>query len=552
MPDDPIWTYPAQANVGGAGPPGAHSSDPGDTVGWLWEEPADIAQGHISLRLILGNPNASTDPWAGASVYLSYDDVTYALMARTSQRSIIGHLDVALPAGAGTWQPAATCDIDITVSPGTLVDTDAAGAQAGVNLCLIGDEVCSFVDAAPIAGGYTLTGFQRGWFGTAVVLHNIGDRFAMLSPLQARVDMPISAKGQTWHWKAPSLNIGRVEQDMAGIAPTHLTFDGKGLGATLLNTGLHLLDTNASHDLIIAPGSDLTADRILTLTTDDAARTFSLLGDLTVESASAINQDLTSDAAPTFAGETLNGNLLFGSGADRTIRQNTADGSDNRAVYLMGGGAEGSGRGSEVVVIGEDYGSNVSGSLLLAASAGADAGTMSGMIRFYPAYTLRWLMDRSGNLMPVGAGTLNIGDGSNYIADLSYKTLTDRGCLGSFDGGVEMQDGSILSDMAALQAIRVDPTKETVYGVPRLDYATMPKAVYKPVPIATEDVYEPDPSWMPGMAGEAPMILRWLKGQKMGEDGAEMTALLSIMLGAVKELEVRLATAESKLAEAKA
>src|SRR3990167_4872387 len=34
---------------------------------------------------------------------------------------------------------------------------------------------------------------------------------------------------------------------------------------TLLNTGLHLLDTNASHDLIIKPGSDLTADKTLTL-----------------------------------------------------------------------------------------------------------------------------------------------------------------------------------------------------------------------------------------------------------------------------------------------
>jgi len=34
--------------------------------------------------------------------------------------------------------------------------------------------------------------------------------------------------------------------------------------ATLNNTGLHILDTNASHDLIVAPGSDLLADRTLT------------------------------------------------------------------------------------------------------------------------------------------------------------------------------------------------------------------------------------------------------------------------------------------------
>jgi hypothetical protein len=47
---------------------------------------------------------------------------------------------------------------------------------------------------------------------------------------------------------------------------------------TTPNTGLHILDTNASHDLILAPGSDLTADRTLTLTTGDAARTFDMTG----------------------------------------------------------------------------------------------------------------------------------------------------------------------------------------------------------------------------------------------------------------------------------
>lgn len=65
---------------------------------------------------------------------------------------------------------------------------------------------------------------------------------------------------------------------------------------TVDNTGLHVLDTNASHDLIIAPGSDLTADHTLTVTTGDADRGVSLSGDLTVEASSLINQDLTTDA----------------------------------------------------------------------------------------------------------------------------------------------------------------------------------------------------------------------------------------------------------------
>lgn len=45
---------------------------------------------------------------------------------------------------------------------------------------------------------------------------------------------------------------------------------------TVPNGGLHILDTNATHDLIITPGSNLTADRVFTLTTGDAARTLDI------------------------------------------------------------------------------------------------------------------------------------------------------------------------------------------------------------------------------------------------------------------------------------
>lgn len=68
---------------------------------------------------------------------------------------------------------------------------------------------------------------------------------------------------------------------------------------TVPNAGLHILDTNASHDLIVSPGSDLTADRIFTLTTGDAARTLTMTGDAT------LNQDVSTAGSPAFAGVTL-------------------------------------------------------------------------------------------------------------------------------------------------------------------------------------------------------------------------------------------------------
>jgi len=51
---------------------------------------------------------------------------------------------------------------------------------------------------------------------------------------------------------------------------------------TLPNEGLHLLDTGGDHDLIIKPGTDLGADRILTITTGDVARTITLSGNPTL------------------------------------------------------------------------------------------------------------------------------------------------------------------------------------------------------------------------------------------------------------------------------
>lgn len=51
-----------------------------------------------------------------------------------------------------------------------------------------------------------------------------------------------------------------------------------GTGLTFPNTGLHILDTNASHDLILAPGSNITADRTLTITTGDADRALTISG----------------------------------------------------------------------------------------------------------------------------------------------------------------------------------------------------------------------------------------------------------------------------------
>ena len=80
----------------------------------------------------------------------------------------------------------------------------------------------------------------------------------------------------------------------------NIDFDGI---LTSPNTGLHILDTDASHDLIIKPGSNLSADRTLTFTTGDADRTITLQGNPTLDD--WFDQSVKQAASPTFAGLTI-------------------------------------------------------------------------------------------------------------------------------------------------------------------------------------------------------------------------------------------------------
>lgn len=139
----------------------------------------------------------------------------------------------------------------------------------------------------------------------------------------------------------------------------------------------------------------------------------------------------------------------------------------------------------------------------------------------------RWIFLPAGSLNPDGGGTYNIGDSGNYIGDLSYKTLTDRGCLGWFDDGVELQDGRIVSDTEALLAIKKHPTKKTIYGAAMLDYRTFPKVAYKKATI--------DGKVLKRDANDEPYFTK--KGKKTpAADGVEMTSMFSVMIGAIKEL----------------
>ena len=148
-----------------------------------------------------------------------------------------------------------------------------------------------------------------------------------------------------------------------------------------------------------------------------------------------------------------------------------------------------------------------------------------------------------GNVYPQTDSTYNLGNGTYYWNDVSYKTLTDRGCFGWFDDGVKLRDGRTVSDVEALKEIKKHPFKKTVYGSPRLDYKSMPEAVYKE-PIVKKDeklIYDEE-------RDQFYIEYKDKKTKKVAkvrtEEGAELSALVSIMLGAIKELDTRISKLE--------
>ena len=108
-------------------------------------------------------------------------------------------------------------------------------------------------------------------------------------------------------------------------------------------TTIGLVDTNASHYLQLASGSDLTEDRILSFVTGDAARTVTLSGNPTL--ADWFDQSVKTTATPTFANMVITGTGIY---------KNTSDGSDTGVLSVGGGGAISSLRGGYINLCGNE------------------------------------------------------------------------------------------------------------------------------------------------------------------------------------------------------
>lgn len=90
----------------------------------------------------------------------------------------------------------------------------------------------------------------------------------------------------------------------AGVA-NRLTITSAGLFNFATDSGIGIIDTNASHYMRLDCGSDLSADRVLSFVPGDAARTITLSGNPTLSD--WFDQSVKVAASPTFAALTVSG-----------------------------------------------------------------------------------------------------------------------------------------------------------------------------------------------------------------------------------------------------
>ncbi len=181
----------------------------------------------------------------------------------------------ALAVGAnGTTNPVLKVDASTaSVATGISVTGAAAAGRAALAVISSGTDEGLSIDAkgaGTIRLGATSTGgveFSRNAVPTSSDGAALGTTSLMWSDL-------FVASGGVINFNNGNYTITHSAGDLA--------FSGI---VTVPNTGLHLLDTDSSHDLIIAPGSNLTADRTLTITTGDASRTLTLSANFTVSNA---------------------------------------------------------------------------------------------------------------------------------------------------------------------------------------------------------------------------------------------------------------------------
>jgi hypothetical protein len=194
---------------------------------------SDVAHGNVNRPLILEPPlsvtggptelwiGASGGPnWGGAQVWLSTDDVNYALFGPISTPTVQGVLTASLPS-SGSPDVTSTLAVNTAESEGIVSPsaTDAS-ADAWQTVCVVDDEVIAYGGVTP-TGSYTadITYLLRGGYTSSPASHSVGAPFWVVSPgAVLQIVLPQAYVGVEVYVKLCSFNIfGQAGQDLSEV-----------------------------------------------------------------------------------------------------------------------------------------------------------------------------------------------------------------------------------------------------------------------------------------------------------------------------------------------
>lgn len=221
---------------------------------------------------------------------------------------------------------------------------------------------------------------------------------------------------------------------------------------TINTSGLHLLDTDASHDLIITVGSNLTADRTLTITTGDAGRTLTISGDATIND--WFDQSVKAAASPSFADVTLSNagglHILDSDSSHDLIITTSSNLTADRTLTLVPGDV------SRTLTI------NASGTIYVTGGtdvALADGGTGASLSD--PGANALWGWDDTDNAIKF----ISIGTGLSY----DHASYTLSNATGLLTAEVDLSSSDILALFTSPKQLIAAPGAGKIIDIVSID-----------------------------------------------------------------------------------